>query len=151
MNIVTAVISAAGFLLSVFNFIYLIRSNRERFVISVVDYADFGPSVRFLLCIRNMSARPLAITSVVYLETVCELDPKKIRGDPTAWNGATTPRFPLCVPACGAYSAYLEFVDPPRTPLDRGTTVSFEIQTTFRLVRKTVTLPSRSHYLNKKE
>ena len=145
------ILSIIGFILSAGITIHTWRKSRECYHISVIDYEVHHSVFQLLIAISNCSSNPLVIHTISCGGIDCELEPKPIRGKPGSFGFEATPRFPLCIEAYGCHYAYLEFVDPPRTPLDRGTTVSFEIQTTFRLVRKTVTLPSRSHYLNKKE
>lgn len=139
----------AGFVLALWLAFYGWTRKREHYAISVLDYADFGLSTRFLLSIQNNSEAPLVISEVKYLGTVCELEPKKIRGDPEAWNGATTPRFPVRVRPHDVELVYLEFLVHGQTPLAADTWVTFQIQTTFRPGLQTVLLGSRSHYLNK--
>ena len=140
----------AGFVLSVvLAFLSLIRS-RESYGVTVIDYADFGPSTRFLISFSNRSANPLVITQLRFCGTICELEPKMIRGEPNTWNGVTTPRFPVCVPAHEAAFAYIEFVGCPNNPLAPDMLVTFQIQTTTHLGLKTVLLPNKSHYLNRR-
>lgn len=140
----------AGFVLSVILAVWGFIQSRENYQITVIDYADFGPSTRFLISITNLSANPLIITQFRFCGTTCELEPKKIRGEPETWNGVTTPQFPICVPARGAAFAYIEFVDCPSAPLVPDMLVTFQIQTTARLGLKTVLLPNKSHYLNRR-
>lgn len=148
-NLVDAV-GVAGFILSLWLAFYGWAIKRERYTISVLDYADFGASTRFFLAIQNDSENPLVIREVKYLETVCELDPKKIRGEPESWNGATTPRFPVRVRPHDVEMVYLEFLVHGQTPLVADTWVTFQIQTTSQSGLQTVLLGSKSHYLNKK-
>ena len=140
----------AGFILSVILAFFSFIRSRECYRISVIDFADFGPSTRFLISFSNRSASPLVITEICFCGTICELEPKKIRGEPGAWNGVTTPAFPICVPAHEAAFAYIEFVNCPNDPLAPDMQVTFQIQTTARRGLKTVLLPSRSHYLNRR-
>lgn len=139
----------AGFILSLWLALYGFLQRRERFTISVLDYADFGPSTRFFLLIQNDSTRPLIIREVRFHGVVCELLPKKIRGEPESWDGVTTHRFPIRVRPHDAEAVFLEFVDYAHTALIPDTWVSFQIQTTSQLVLKSVLLGSKSHYLNK--
>ena len=138
-----------GFILSLWLAIYGWLRRREKFQIHVVDYADFGGSTRFFWIIQNDSSCPLVIREVYFDGVVCELCPKKIRGEPGAWNGVTTPSFPIRVPPHDAEAVYLEFVGCEHSPLAAGTLVSFQIQTTSQSGLKTVLLGNKSHYLNK--
>lgn len=138
-----------GFLLSLVHaFVALVRS-RECFTLSILDYADFGSSTRFMVCISNLSSSPLCISSITYGKVLCELEPKMVRNNPGDWNFASTPRFPLCIPAHSSSVAYLEFVSPRHKLLSAGMQVSFQIRTTSHLVWKTALLGNRDHYLNK--
>ena len=144
---------AAGviaFILSVGTIVCHVLRNRIAFDVDVIDYADFGSSTRFLLSIRNRSFHPLVITSIVYNATTCELEPKMIRGRPEQWNFRSTSRLPLCIQPRSASADYIEFLTHLHTPLAPGTTVTLEIQTISGLVRKTLTLGNKSHYLHTK-
>ena len=137
-----------GFGLSVINAVSMAASSMQRFKIRVIDYDDTGVSVRFMLCIDNRSARPLTITGVTFRKVLCELEPKKIRNAPESWNFVATPRFPIRVSARSSVAVYLEFVGCARNQLHQRKAVTFQIRTTFRQVRKTVLLGSKSHYLH---
>ena len=138
----------AGFILALWLAFCGWASKRECYTVSVLDYADFGPSTRFFLAIQNNSDRPLVIREITFQGTVCELLPKKIRGEPEAWNGVTTHRFPIRVHPHDAEAVFLEFVDPGHSQLTADTWVTFQIQTTAQAGSKTVLLGSKSHYLN---
>lgn len=140
-----------GLALSLFIAISGAIKARENYIVRVIDYADFGGTTRFLISISNNSRTPLVITEISYQGTICELEPKKVRGNPEAWNGATTPRFPLCIPAGGAQFAYIEFLLAQHIPLSPGTTVTFQIRSTLLLEQKIVVLGRTSHYLHRKE
>lgn len=139
----------AGFVLALWLAFYGWASKRERYTISVLDYADFGPSTRFFLSIQNNSDRPLVIREVSFHGVVCELLPKKIRGEPESWNGVTTHRFPIRVRPHDAEAVFLEFVGCAHSPLIADTWVTFQIQTTSQSGLQTALLGSKSHYLNK--
>ena len=144
-------ISLIGFGLSVYNFVHSLITSRENYVLDIIDYEVCTKRVtQFLVCFSNKSDSPLSIISVSYDGTICELEPKKIKGFPTDWNFQSSPRFPLCVPARGCQYAYLEFVSrsPKQKPLSPHTAVNFEIRSTRKLVQKTVSLPEKSHYLH---
>lgn len=149
-NLLANIAGCLGFLLSVFTLIQNAIKRRECFKLDVLDYADFGPSTRFLVTIQNNSSSVLVIREFRYLGVVCELEPKKIRGDPALWNGSSTPRFPVRVRPHDAESVYLEFVDCEHSPLTADTWVTFQILTTSQSGLQTVLLGSKSHYLNKK-
>lgn len=138
----------AGFVLALWLAVYGWAGKREHYTISVIDYADFGPSTRFFLAIQNNSDRPLVIREISFHGTVCELLPKKIRGEPESWNGVTTHRFPIRVRPHDAEAVFLEFVGCVHSPLIADTWVTFQIQTTAQAGLKTVLLGSKSHYLN---
>lgn len=140
-----------GFLVSTGILIFESIKSRMRFLLKVIDYNDSGPSTRFLISITNLSRSPLSIESVVFHGTTCELQPKKIRGNPEAWNGVTTNRFPVRVPPRDIEFVYLEFLTPQYVVLTQGMTVTFQIQTIRKQVSKTLLLGSRLHYLNKRE
>lgn len=137
-----------GFLFSLANSIYLFMSSKEHFKIHIFDYDDAGASVRFKVGIDNCSSKPLTITVVTFRKTLCELEPKKIRNNPDDWNFASTPQFPICVPAHSSVSVYWEFVGCSRNSLAPQKLVSFQIQTTSHLVWKTVPLGNESRYLH---
>lgn len=124
--------------------------SRTIFDLTIVDYADFGGTTRFLLLVKNKSSNPLTISKIIFDETVCELEPKKIRGIPGTWNGVTTPRFPVRIPPRDADLFYVEFLTVPSTCLECGMHLNFQIQTIDLQVSKTVLLGNRSYYLNKK-
>ena len=138
----------AGFILALWLAIYGWSVKRECYTVSVLDYADFGPSTRFFLAIQNNSDRPLVIREVRFHGVVCELLPKKIRGEPGTWNGETTHRFPIRVRPHDAEAVFLEFVNCEHSPLTADTWVSFQILTTSQSGSKSVLLGSKSHYLN---
>lgn len=135
-------------LLSVGTIVCHALRGRAAFDVDVIDYADFGASTRFLLAIRNRSYQPLVITSMVYNATLCELEPKMIRGCPDQWNFRATSRFPLCIPPRSASADYIEFLTHSHIPLAPGTTLTLEIHTISGRVRKTLSLGNKSHYLH---
>lgn len=98
LDLLTDAAGIAGLALSLWLALSQWWRAREAFRVRVIDYADFGESVRFLLYVENLSRSPLVILSVAYLETICELEPKKIRGTPPAWNSAVSARFPVHIP-----------------------------------------------------
>lgn len=144
------VAGVAGLVLS----LWLALSNwwrsRESFRVRVVDYADFGGTVRFLLYVENLSRSPLVVLNVVYLGTTCELEPRKIRGTPPSWDSAVSPRFPVHISPRDAGLFYTEFAARPCTPLEVGTTATLQIQTIRRTVPRTVVLGPKAGYLNKR-
>ena len=125
-------------------------SARERFDIKILDYSDSGGTTRFLIAIYNRSRSPLTICHISFCGTICELEPKKVRGTPPAWNSVASVRFPIRIHPRDAELSYIEFVDCPYTRLEAGTSANFQIQTIRRTVRKTVVLGRRAHYLNKR-
>lgn len=150
MEIITTTIAVSGFLLSLYNFISAKINARENYSFCVVDSSRLhNRSIRFLVCFENRSESPLTIVSVCFAGQQCELLPKPISGDSSAWNFRHTDHFPLCVPAHGAIYSYLEFVklnDVPQ-PLEIDTPVTFEIRSTRRVSRKTVLLKLAAGYL----
>lgn len=142
------IVGCLGFLISTISIFSSILKNRIRFSISVIDYAHRYRSTQFLISITNLSYQPLTITDIKFCQTSCELEPKKIRGDPDSWNGATTPRFPLCIPARSAQFAYIEFVGCQHNPLVAGMSVNFQIQTIQHRVSKNVPLDNTAGYLH---
>lgn len=150
-DFLSKLVGAAGFGLSLFLAISGFLKNRQSFDVSVIDYRDFGKATTFFLSIVNKSQSPLVITEVTYLGTVCELEPKRIRNDPQAWNGVTTPRFPICIPARSAQCVYLEFVgrlDPQHIPLTADIWVTLQIQTISHKELRTLLLGPPGHYLH---
>ena len=140
-----------GFVLSVYIVISQWIQNRENFKISVLDYSDAMNSIRFLIAVENHSRSTLVITSISAFGTNCELEPKMIRGNPEAWNGATSVRLPVRVQARDAEIFYIEFLTKQHIPLSPEKSVTFEIRSIDHTVQKTVSLDSKSHYLNKRE
>ena len=92
----------------------------------------------------------IASSSCSLCGTPCELEPKKVRGTPPAWNSVVSVHFPIRIHPRDAELSYIEFVDCPYTRLEAGTTVNFQIQTIRRMVRKTVVLGRKAYYLNKR-
>ena len=150
IDFLTDLAGIAGLCLSIFLAVSDFLRNRLNFEFSVLDYRDikaFGVT-QFFVSISNKSKTPLVITEFVYHGTTCELEPKKIRGEPNSWNGVTTPRFPLCIPSYSAQFVYLEFVGCEDMSLAADTWMTLQIQTISRLESRTVLLPSTSHYLH---
>lgn len=126
--------------------------SRERYNISVVDYAFRRSDIlQLLIVITNCSDSPLTIKSIFCGESICELEPKKIRGLPGNFGFVSTPQFPLCIPAHGCQYAYLEFLNYRHTPPVPGTSLTLEIHSTLKPARKTVLLGDISHYLHTTE
>ena len=143
----------SGFLALILSISIIIANyikSRTTFDFTIVDYADFGGTTRFLLLIKNKSSTPLTISKITFDEIVCELEPKKIRGVPDTWNGVTTPRFPVRISPRDAELFYVEFLTSRSTRLECGMHLNFQIHTIDLQVSKTVLLGNRSHYLNKK-
>lgn len=143
------ILGILGFLLSASMAILALLRSREDYSIDVIDYANRNTDiVQFLIIITNKSSSPLAISSITYEGTVCELEPKKIRGEYQHFGFVSTPFFPVCIDPHSCRYIYLEFLDMPYIPLSRGTTVNFQIQSTRKLAHKTVLLGEISHYLH---
>lgn len=150
----TFLMAALGFIYSIYDFIATRIKSKESYNVAVIDYAErWSNTLQFLICITNKSSEPLSIADISVFETSCELKPKAIYGNPEKWNFQHTPDFPLCIDSHGCSYAYLEFVGEGlgHKQLGPGTAVSFEIHSTRKLVRKTVTLGPRSHYLHSRE
>ena len=148
---ITFLIAVAGFIMSLITTVRNAFNARESYSIEVIDYAfRDSHNVQFLICITNRSDSALSIIDIKVFETICELYPKKIYGEPENWNFRHTANFPLCIPAHGCQHAYLEFLDGSfqADRLGPGKTVRFEIRSTRRQVRKNVTLGNESHYLH---
>lgn len=150
-DVLADIAGCLGLLLSVFTLFIGAVKNRESFDLNVIDYSTPLYTAQFLVSIVNRSKRPLVITEITFSGISCELEPKRIRGEPTAWNGATTCRFPLCVNPGSADFVYIEFVASERMSLIADTWVTFQIQTTHQQVLKTVLLGSTSHYLHRRK
>lgn len=126
--------------------------SREKYSISVIDYALRHPDIlQLLVVITNCSDSPLTIKSIFCHESICELEPKMIRGLPGKFGFVSTPQFPLCIPSHGCQYAYLEFLNYQHTPPTAGASLTLEIHSTLKPERKTVLLGDISHYLHTKE
>lgn len=150
-NVLSNIAGCLGFLLSLYLAFRAWMSGRTKFDLTVLDYNNRYESVRFFLMVKNNSSSPLVISSISAFGTTCELEPKKIRGDPTAWNGVVSARFPVRVRAHDIEMFYIELLTRRSIPLSCGTRVSFQIETNARTVRKTVLLGNMARYLNKTE
>lgn len=149
INWITAGIAVIGLILSLFTALKDIYRQKIRFDVAAIDYRSYQSRnvMQLLLVISNFSSKPLSITFISVNGATCELERKKIHNDPTAWNGITTSRFPLCISADGCIFTYLEFVNFPHKPLTPETNLTLEIQTTKKRVLKNVLLGQPSHYL----
>lgn len=150
-EMLSSIAGCLGFLLSLYLAFNSWYKNRLSFNISVLDYNNFGNSVRFLMLVENRSKCPLVVSAITAFETTCELEPKLIRGNPTAWNGAVSARLPIRVRARDIEIFYIELLTGRTVPLSAGTQVTFQIHTIGRTEQKTVLLGNKSHYLNKKK
>ena len=148
IDLLSKLAGVAGLCLSLFLAISGFLKNRTVFEFSVLDYTQVRYVSQFFVSIVNKSYAPLVITEVVFHGTVCELEPKMIRNDPDAWNGVTTPRFPLCIPPRSAQCVYLEFVGCEHSPLAADTWVTFQIQAISHRELRSVLLPGTGHYLH---
>lgn len=138
----------AGLLLSIALAIREFLRARMCFDFLVLDYVVVRNVTQFFVSIANKSKTPLVITEILFHDVSCELEPKKIRGEPGQWNAVTTPRFPLSVPGQDAKFMYLEFVGCSDNQLTADIFVTFQIQTISRQVSRTVLLQGTSHYLH---
>ena len=146
------VLGVLGFLLSALLFVLGILKSRERYTVCVIDHAMRTDTImQLLVSITNQSDRPLVITSISCGQSTCELEPKKIRGNPGQIGFAASARFPLCVPPQGCSYAYLEFQDYQHTPAAPGINLTLEIHSTHKVELKTVSLGNISRYLHTKE
>lgn len=158
---ITSVVSSINFellfsfaILSISAFILISNwiSNIEKYEVYVIDYKLINPGIfQMLIGITNRSSSPLIIKSVSCDESICELEPKKIRGNPGGFGFVSTPRFPVCIPSHGCDYFYLEFLNFRNTQISRGTVLSLEICSTRKSERKTVTLGDISRYLHTRE
>ena len=143
------ILGILGFLLSASMAIFAFLRSRENYSVDVIDYANrHSDIVQFLIIITNKSSSPLAISSITYEGAICEIEPKKIRGEYQHFGFASTAAFPVCIDSHGCTYVYLEFLDVPYIPLSRGTAANFQIQSTRKLAHKTVLLGDKSHYLH---
>lgn len=150
-SILSSIAGCLGFLLSLYLAFRAWMSSRIKFDLAVLDYNNRSESVRFFLMVKNNSSSPLVISSIASFGTTCELEPKKIHGDPTAWNGVVSARFPVRVRARDIEMFYIELLTRRSIPLLPGTRVSFQIETNARTARKTVLLGNKARYLNRME
>lgn len=148
LSVLSDVAGILGLALSVYSLVRDYLRSRPRFTIDVIDYANRGRTAQFYFRIANRSNRPLIITGILYRETLCELDPKRIRVQRPPLPTHCTPQFPLAIEAQEAGLYYIEFVNPPQKQLSRGIPVTFQIQTISQTVLKTVPLGEQSHYLH---
>lgn len=151
MEIITFVIAVAGFIMSAATWFREIWLRGNHLTISVLDYSWPLNTVQFLVLIQNSSTLPASISKIsAHLDGQrfdCEIEPKKIKT--TSASGLiTTPHFPIAVAPLSFYSAYLEFVDAPDMQLSPGKKVVFEIHTSRGMVRKSVVLGDKGHYLH---
>lgn len=145
------IISCISLFVSIYVLISTHLKSCEKYEISIVDYSfRFGYVLQLLVVFTNHSDSPLTIKSVFCDGTICELEPKKIRGNPGSFGFVSTPQFPLCIPAHGCQYAYLEFLSHQYTAPVPGTTLNLEICSTRKSVQKTVLLGGISHYLHTK-
>ena len=88
------ILGILGFILSASLTAYSLFKSRENYSISVIDYANRAKDVtQFLIIITNNSSNPLAVSSIIYERTECELEPKKIRGVFGHFGFVSTPFF----------------------------------------------------------
>lgn len=147
-DLLSKLAGVAGLCLSLFLAVSEHFKNRQNFELSVLDYTEVRYVTQFFVSIVNKSKTPLVITEISFHGTPCELEPKKIRGEPGDWNSVTTPRFPLHIPANSAQFFYLEFLYCAHTPLIADTWVTFQIHTISQQAIKTVLLPCTAYYLH---
>lgn len=150
LDFVVGAAGVAGFFLSLWLAVSQWWTAREAFRLSVIDYAVHGEVTLFLIVVENLSRSPLVVLSLTYLGTICEIEPKRVRGRPPEWNSAVSARFPIHIPPRDAGLFYIEFVGCPCSPLDVGTPVTLQIQTIRRTVPRTLILEHKAHYLNKR-
>lgn len=150
----SSAIALLSLFLSVGQIVVSVIRSRESYSVDVVDYKQpLSAIVQVLMVIENKSGRALTITEIMLEGVPCELEPKKIRGNEGKFGFCHTLEFPLCIPPHGCMYCYLEFLDIagstfPRIELSPGRGLNFEIRSTRRSVRKTVTLKDKSHYLH---
>ena len=147
---ITFILSVAGSLLGVINFIHTFISNRKNIDIKILDYTQINHVVQFFLYIQNQSASQICISSIsIHHEgkhIFCELIPKKIRK--TNDTLICTPMFPLnLAPLCG-YQYFFEFLDCPNNLVAPEKTVEVVIHTNRGPIKKSVNLGDKSHYLH---
>ena len=123
---------------------------RKKISVEIIDYTKVDKVVQFFFYLQNHSSNSLCISSV-YLKTPersirCELLEKRIRK--TADLLYRTPLFPLnLAPHVGA-AYFLEFLNCPDIALEPGKKVSLEFHTNRGLIKKSLSLPEKSHYLH---
>lgn len=123
----------------------------ENYSIFPIDYAYRQNALQLLVSITNHSDTPLVI-SFIYCDGInCELEPKKIRGEPNKFGSAVTSQFPLCIAAHGCQFAYLEFSNFPHISLVPGKNLIFQIHSTRKQAQKTLFLGEPARYLHTKE
>ncbi len=148
---ITFVIAVAGFLMSALSWLKEFWQKRNAIDLVIIDYANPKRSiVQFYLQFQNKSSMPASV-SMIEVESKgndysCELEPKLIKE--TRSVRILTPQFPLSLPPMAFYSCYLEFLGVPNTQLGPGTVVSFRIHTSRGILRKSLTLSCKGHYLH---
>lgn len=148
---ITFLIAVAGFFMSALSWLKEFWQKRNAIDLVIIDYANPKRSiVQFYLQFQNKSSMPASV-SMIEVESKgndysCELEPKLIKE--TRSVRILTPQFPLSLPPMAFYSCYLEFLGVPNTQLGPGTVVSFRIHTSRGILRKSLTLSCKGHYLH---
>lgn len=147
---ITFYLALISSVLSIFSTLHILISSRKNISIEIFDYTKVYKTVQFFMYVQNKSHLPICISciSIIYDDKKypCELIPKKIRG--TGEDLIRTPQFPLnLTPQYGIHS-FFEFVNSPDIELTLGKNVDFLIYTNRGVLKKSVVLPEKSHYLH---
>lgn len=147
---ITFYLALIGSVYSIISTLYILITSRKNISIQIFDYTKVYQTVQFFMCIRNNSRLPISISciSIIYgdKEYPCELIQKKIRG--TGEDLIRTPQFPLNLTSQLGIHSFFEFVNSPDIELTLGKNVDFLIYTNRGVLKKSVVLPEKSHYLH---
>ncbi len=130
-----------------------IVSKRTNINLKIIDYVHIKTHkniVQLFLLIENRSSNPIIISSISisYLKGkkyYCELLPKIITENKL--NKVFTPNFPINLQAYQGYQGYFEFLYCEDISLVEGKNLDIQIYTNRKVINKSLTLHSKSHYL----
>lgn len=147
---ITFYLALISSVLSIFSTLHILISSRKNISIEIFDYTKVYKTVQFFMYVQNKSHLPICISciSIIYDDKKypCELIPKKIRG--TGEELIRTPQFPLNLTPQHGIHSFFEFVNSPDIELTPGKNVDFLIYTNRGVLKKSITLPEKSHYLH---
>ena len=141
-------------LIGAFGTVYDFFKKSVKVSIKLIDYTKYPNNVvHLLILLENKSANPISINSISISQDsknihYCELIPKILTEN--KFLRIFTSTFPINLQPYQGYQGYFEFLHCQEISLKQGKSLDFQIFSNQKLIKKSLILDTKEHYLPSK-